>query len=68
MRLVADALAGGLAPAIVHTHPGSTAFFSEQDDANEAKLARTAVVTGVRGLASIVLGGGGLIRARRRRG
>lgn len=68
MRLLSDALAAGLVPAIVHTHPGSTAFFSEQDDANEAKLARTATVKGVRGLASIVLGGDGSVRARLWRG
>lgn len=68
MGLLSDALAAGLVPAIVHTHPCSTAFFSEQDDANEAKLARTAAVKGVRGLVSIVLGGDGSIRARMWRG
>ena len=52
MRLLSDALAAGLVPAIVHTHPGSTAFFSEQDDTNEARLALTAAVKSVRGLAT----------------
>src|SRR6185369_8360622 len=50
------------------THPGSTAFFSEQDTANETKLARTAAVKGVLGLVSIVIGGDGSIRARLWRG
>jgi molybdopterin/thiamine biosynthesis adenylyltransferase len=68
MGLLSDALAAGLVPAIVHTHPGSTAFFSGQDDTNEARLALTAAVKGVRGLASIVLAGDGSIRARLWRG
>ena len=35
MRLLSEAKAKGCIPAIVHTHPGSHAFFSDQDDANE---------------------------------
>jgi molybdopterin/thiamine biosynthesis adenylyltransferase len=64
MRLLGDALIAGKVPAIVHTHPGSHAFFSEQDDHNEHELARTAHLKGVRGLVSIVLGGDGSICAR----
>jgi len=56
MHLLSDAKARDLVPAIVHTHPGGRAFFSEQDDANEAELARTARNKQLRGLASIVLG------------
>ncbi len=64
MRLLSDALNANLMPAIVHTHPGGSAFFSEQDNANEAELARTARLKGTRGLASIVLGGDGSVAAR----
>lgn len=64
MRLLGDALITGKVPAIVHTHPGSYAFFSEQDDRNERELARTAKLKGVRGLVSIVLGGDGSVCAR----
>ncbi len=64
MRLLSDAVAGGFVPALVHTHPGSTAFFSAQDDRNEAELARTARVKGTAGLVSLVLGGDGSVRAR----
>ncbi|MBX7123263.1 MAG: ThiF family adenylyltransferase [Opitutaceae bacterium] len=64
MRLLSDAVAQGLVPAIVHTHPGSSAFFSEQDTRNEAELARTANLKGTGGLASVVLGGDGSIAAR----
>lgn len=64
MRLLGDALITGKVPAIVHTHPGSYAFFSEQDDRNERELARTANLKGVRGLVSIVLGGDGSVCAR----
>lgn len=64
MRLLSEAMAKGYAPAIVHTHPGSHAFFSEQDNTNEAELARTAFVKGVQGLVSIVLGGDGSTCAR----
>jgi molybdopterin/thiamine biosynthesis adenylyltransferase len=64
MRLLGDALIAGKVPAVVHTHPGSHAFFSDQDDRNERELARTAHLKGVRGLVSIVLGGDGSVRAR----
>lgn len=64
MRLLGDALITGKVPAIVHTHPGSYAFFSDQDDRNERELARTASLKGVRGLVSIVLGGDGSVCAR----
>src|SRR5436305_14925265 len=64
MRLLSEAKAKGLIPAIVHTHPASYAFFSDQDDANEAELARTACIKGLRGLVSLVLGGDGSVRAR----
>lgn len=64
MRLLSDAQARDLVPAIVHTHPGGQAFFSDQDDANEAELARTAGNKRLRGLASIVLGGDGSVVAR----
>jgi molybdopterin/thiamine biosynthesis adenylyltransferase len=59
MRMLGDAAIGDKIPAIFHTHPGSHAFFSEQDDANERELARTAQQKGARGLVSIVLGGDG---------
>jgi molybdopterin/thiamine biosynthesis adenylyltransferase len=64
MRILSEAINWDLMPAIVHTHPGGSAFFSEQDDANEAELARTARLKGTRGLASIVLGGDGSVAAR----
>lgn len=64
MRLLSAAKAAGYVPAIVHTHPGSHAFFSDQDNTNEAELARTAFNKGLPGLVSIVLGGDGSVRAR----
>nr|WP_282572175.1 ThiF family adenylyltransferase [Roseomonas acroporae] len=64
MRLLSDAAARDLVPAVVHTHPNGRAFFSEQDDANEAELARTARNKRLRGLASVVLGGDGSVVAR----
>lgn len=64
MRLLSEAKAKDYVPAIVHTHPGSHAFFSDQDNANEAELARTAFIKGVRGLVSLVLGGDGSVRGR----
>ncbi len=64
MRLLGKALADNLLPGIVHTHPGSHAFFSEQDDLNEAELARTAGNKGALGLVSVVLGGDGSVCAR----
>ncbi|MDU0364525.1 ThiF family adenylyltransferase [Rhizobium sp. 25PS6] len=64
MRMLGDAAIGGKIPGIFHTHPGSHAFFSEQDDANERELARTAQQKGARGLVSIVLGGDGSVCGR----
>lgn len=64
MRMLGDAAMADKIPAIFHTHPGSHAFFSEQDDANEQELARTAHQKGARGLVSIVLGGDGSICGR----
>ena len=64
MKLLSSAKQSGLMPGIVHTHPGSHAFFSPQDDKNEAELARTAAIKGTSGLVSIVLGGDGSVCAR----
>src|SRR5690606_29909638 len=41
MRLLGLAQQRGLVAGLVHTHPGANAFFSDQDDRNEAELART---------------------------
>ncbi len=64
MRLLSESLSSDFVPGIVHTHPSSHAFFSQQDDINEAELARTAAIKGTRGLASIVLGEDGSVKAR----
>lgn len=64
MRLLGEAAAQKLVPAIVHTHPKGVAAFSKQDDYNEAELARTASLKGVDGLVSIVIAGNGAIAAR----
>ncbi|MBD7992165.1 ThiF family adenylyltransferase [Ochrobactrum sp. Sa2BUA5] len=64
MRMLGDAAIRGKVPAIFHTHPGTHAFFSYQDDANELELARTAHLKGARGLVSIVLGGDGSVCGR----
>lgn len=64
MRLLGEAVGDQLVPGIVHTHPGSHAFFSDQDDRNEAELARTAGNRGALGLVSVVLGGDGSVCAR----
>ena len=64
MRLLSEAKATGLVPALVHTHPNGQAKFSEQDDRNEAELARTALLKGVPGLISVVVAGDGDIAAR----
>ena len=66
VRLVKEAERDGLLLAIVHTHPGSGAFFSEQDDRNERDLlgiVRNRSGDG-HGFASVVLGGDGSICAR----
>lgn len=64
MRLLGRAKNAGLVPAIVHTHPRGQAKFSDQDDRNEAELARTALNKGASGLMSIVIAGNGEIAAR----
>ena len=59
VALIARAKREGLVPAIVHTHPGGSPDFSEQDDANEPELHR--IVTNRNGpdmpLASLLLSG-----------
>ncbi len=64
MRLLSESMSSDLVPGIIHTHPGSHAFFSQQDDINETELARTAAIKGSRGLVSIVLGEDGSAKAR----
>jgi hypothetical protein len=64
MRLLNDAKIAGHIPAIVHSHPKGNARFSEQDDRNEAELARTALLKGMPGLISIIIAGDGDIAAR----
>lgn len=64
MRLLNTAKTAGLVPALVHTHPKGDARFSEQDDRNEAELARTALLKGAPGLISIVIAGNGDLAAR----
>jgi len=64
MRLLGEAQYHNLIPGLAHTHPGSEAFFSEQDDRNEAELARTTIIKGLPGLASIVFGQHGAIVGR----
>lgn len=56
MRLLGAAKQRNLVPGLVHTHPNADAFFSAQDDRNEAELARTAFNKGNYGLASLVFG------------
>lgn len=56
MRVLGAAKERGLVAGLVHTHPNAAAFFSDQDDRNEAELARTTFNKGVSGLASIVFG------------
>jgi molybdopterin/thiamine biosynthesis adenylyltransferase len=64
MRLLNNAKTDGMVPALVHTHPNGMPKFSEQDDRNEAELARTALLKGAPGLISIVIAGTGDIAAR----
>ena len=65
VRLLKRAEREGLVPAIVHTHPGSTAFFSDQDDANELDLLRVVANRGgAPEFGSIVLGGDGSVACR----
>jgi molybdopterin/thiamine biosynthesis adenylyltransferase len=61
VRLLKQAERDGLIPGIVHTHPGSTAFFSEQDDRNERDLLQIVANRAGAGhaFASIVMGGDG---------
>jgi len=56
MRILGAAKDRGLVAGLVHTHPNAAAFFSDQDDRNEAELARTTFNKGVSGLASLVFG------------
>ncbi|GBD47021.1 ThiF family adenylyltransferase [Methylopila sp. Yamaguchi] len=66
VRLLKNAEERGLVLGIAHTHPGSTAFFSDQDDRNEKDLLR--IVSNRsgdgHGFASVVMGGDGSICAR----
>ena len=64
MRLLGLAQQRGLVAGLVHTHPGADAFFSDQDDRNEAELARTTFNKGLSGLASVVFGRDGAIAGR----
>lgn len=64
MHLFGEAAREGWIPAIVHTHPGGVAEFSDQDNRNEAELARSAHLKGTQGLISIVINGDGLMAAR----
>ena len=64
MPLLNTAKTVGLVSALVHTHPEGKARFSDQDDRNEAELARTALLKGAPGLLSIVIAGTGDIAAR----
>lgn len=66
VRLLKKAEQRGLVLGIAHTHPGSTAFFSDQDDRNEKDLLR--IVSNRsgdgHGFVSVVLGGDGSVCAR----
>lgn len=64
MQLLGVAQDRELIPALVHTHPRADAFFSDQDDRNEAELARTAFNKRSLGLASLVFGENGAIAGR----
>ncbi len=64
MHVLGGAKERSLVAGLVHTHPNAAAFFSDQDDRNEAELARTTFIKGVSGLASIVLGHEGAIAGR----
>lgn len=66
VRLLKQAERDGLVPAIVHTHRGSTAFFSDQDDRNERDLLGIIAnrAGDGHGFASIVMGGDGSIVCR----
>lgn len=64
MHLLGKAKERGLVAGLVHTHPNAAAFFSDQDDRNEAELARTTFNKGVSGLTSIVFGHNGAMAGR----
>lgn len=64
MRLLGLAQQRGLVAGLAHTHPGAEAFFSDQDDRNEAELARTAFNKGGLELASMVFGGDNAVVGR----
>lgn len=69
-KLLARAEMEGLVPAIVHAHPEGPDRFSEQDDLNEAGLLRMALNRNGADaeLLSVLLSGGGKVRARLWRG
>lgn len=64
MKLLGLAQHRGLVAGLVHTHPNAEAFFSDQDDRNEAELARTAYNKGRLELASLVFGHNNAIAGR----
>jgi molybdopterin/thiamine biosynthesis adenylyltransferase len=64
MRVLGAAKERGLVAGLVHTHPNAAAFFSDQDDRNEAELARTTFNKGASGLASVVFGRDNAIAGR----
>ncbi len=64
MKLLGFAQQRGLVAGLVHSHPNAEAFFSDQDDRNEAELARTAFNKDRLGLASLVFGGNNAIVGR----
>lgn len=66
VRLLKEAEEKQLILGIVHTHPGSNAFFSDQDDQNEKMLQQIVTNRAGKGygFASIVLGGDGSMCAR----
>lgn len=64
MKLLGFAQQRGLVAGLVHSHPNAEAFFSDQDDRNEAELARTAFNKDRLGLVSLVFGGNNAIAGR----
>ncbi|MEQ1486706.1 ThiF family adenylyltransferase [Methyloglobulus sp.] len=64
MKLLGLAQHRGLVAGLVHTHPNAEAFFSDQDNRNEAELARTAFNKDRLGLASLVFGHDNAIAGR----
>lgn len=70
VRLLKQAKEDGLVAGIVHSHPRGPAWFSDQDDCNEAELARLACNRNGAGttLLSLLLVGDGTLRAQVWRG